>query len=225
MSGVSDVNRELTRLDAELRAGGIDRSTFRSKRRKLLLDFEERQTTTTPGALTGNEVTLVDAPIDLPFALPSVEPAPAKTASTRRGSPAIGIAALAIGAIVVLALGAWWMFKPRPESVAVPSAPPSASPALGSEPMAGPETPQLVASALLDTEWTDADVADFLQRWGQLSPEAIASATEDSRIWLLRGETDRRLREAREAESVEHSAQVLVRVKQLEQLQAAIRSP
>ncbi len=230
MNSAAEVNRELTRLDAELRAGGIDRSMFRSKRRKLLLDFEERQTTTTPGVLTGNEVTLVDPPAGLPLHLPASAPAPAPSApppeaNTPTRSPALGIAVLLIGVLVVLALASWWVFKPKSAVATTPAVGAPASAPAAAAPIAGAETPQSVASVLLATEWTDADVNGFLQHWRQLSPEAIRSATEDSRIWLLRGETGRRLREAREAESVEHSAELQVRVHQLEQLQATIRSP
>jgi hypothetical protein len=227
MNSATEVNRELTRLDVELRAGGIDRSMFRSKRRKLLLDFEERQTTTTPGVLTGNEVTLVDPPAEMPLHLPASTPEAASSRSTPPGTtptrrPALGIAVLVIGILVVLALVGWWALKPKP-TVATTGAPAPTS--VAAPPIAGADTPQSIASALLATEWTDADVSDFLQHWRQLSPEAIKSATEDSRIWLLRGETGRRLREAREAESVEHSAELQVRVHQLEQLQETIRSP
>jgi len=228
MTSANEVNRELTRLDAELRSGGIDRAGFRALRRKLLLDFEERQTTTTPGMLTGNEVTILDAPEELPLPAqaPPARPAPGKNgtadATTQRRPSALVLAASAIGVLVVLAIAAWWMFF-RPTSSS-PLSNPMAAAAPAAAPLAGAETPLAIASDLLSTEWTDGDVATFLQRWAQLPPAAVAAVGEDSRIWLLRGETDRRLRDAREAESVDQSSDLQARVQRLEQVQAAIRS-
>ncbi|TDU31188.1 hypothetical protein DFR24_0547 [Panacagrimonas perspica] len=223
MTSANEVNRELTRLDEKLRSGAIDRAGFRAVRRKLLLDFEERQTTTTPGALTGHEVTILDAPEELPLPeqAPLARPAAGAGNTTRRPS-AVVLAASAIGVLVVLAIAAWWMFF-RP---ATPSTRPNptAAAAMAAAPVAGAETPLTVASDLLSTEWTDGDVATFLQRWTQLPPAAVDAVSEDSRIWLLRGETDRRLRDAREAESVEQSVDLQARVQRLEQVQAAIRS-
>lgn len=223
MTSANEVNRELTRLDAKLRSGSIDRAGFRALRRKLLLDFEERQTTTTPGLLTGNEVTIVDTPPELPLSAPapSMRP-PSEPAAPRRPS-ALLLALSGTGILVVLGIGLWWMLgsgggaaTPRPIVVAAPANAVSDVAA---------ETPLAVASDLLDTEWTDGDVATFLQRWSQLPPAAIAAVNEDSRIWLLRGETDRRLRDAREAESVDQSPDLQARVRRLEQVQAVIRSP
>lgn len=227
MTSANEVNRELTRLDAELRSGAIDRAGFRAVRRKLLLDFEERQTTTTPGALTGQEVTILDAPEELPLPAlaPSAQPARGKNGNaddaTRRPS-AIVLGISAIGVLVVLAITAWWMFF-RPASHSTPPNP-MATAASAATPVAEAESPLAVASDLLSTEWTDGDVATFLQRWTQLPPAAIDAVSEDSRIWLLRGETDRRLRDAREAESVEQSADLQARVQRLQQVQTAIRS-
>lgn len=222
MTSANEVNRELMRLDAELRSGAIDRAGFRAVRRKLLLDFEERQTTTMPGVLTGNEVTILDAPDELPLPAqaPLARPAPAVDGTQRRPS-ALVLVASAIGILVVLAIAAWWMFV-RPASHSTRSSMAAVAPAAA--PVAGAESPLAVASDLLSTEWTDGDVATFLQRWTQLPPAAIDAVSEDSRIWLLRGETDRRLRDAREVESVEQSADLQARVQRLEQVQAAIRS-
>lgn len=227
MSSISHVNRELARLDGELRGGGIDRQSFRNQRRKLLQDFDERQTTTTPAATgAGDEETVVDPPMEVPFdrasspASPSADPTPAA-----RRSPPMGMAVIGLSGLVVVAIGAWWLLSDR--SGAANSNPRAAAPvaAAAPAPNSATELPQNVAAALLETEWTDADVADFLQRWSRVSPEAVNAAKDDARIWLLRGETDRRLRDARDAESVDHSPEAVVRIQQLEQVQAAIKSP
>lgn len=217
MSNADRVNRELSRLDTELRAGGIDRATFRAHRRRILLDFEERQTTTTPGAAAGSSDTTEPGAPE-PSVIPS---APIATARKR---PALGIAALGIGALVVALVVGWWMARSRTDDGATGAGAPVV--AAGKTPAtAGAGSPQEVASFLLGTEWTDADVAEFLRRWSELTPESIQAASQDPKIWLLRGETGRRLREAREAESVEHSSEMLVRVQQLEQIEAALRTP
>ncbi len=230
MNSVDKVNRELARLDCELRAGGIDRASFRAQRRQLLLDFEERETTTQPAAGlvtgTGLEPTLVDQPIDpAPFAFPGPTAEPERTQATapKKTRSVAGFAISAIGVVVVLALAGWWFARPKPDAPAVimpPAAGPETTPTF-----VGAYTPQSLAAALTESAWTSADVAEFLKRWELLSPEAIAAATEDSRIWLLRGETGRRLREARETASLDESEISRTRVEQLERVQMAVGTP
>lgn len=232
MNSVDKVNRELARLDCELRAGGIDRESFRAQRRQLLLDFEERETTTQPAAGlvtgTGREPTLVDQPIDpapFVFPAPTAEPERTQTTAPKKTRSVAGIAISAIGVVVVLALAGWWFARPKPEAPAVLMPPPTAAGPETTPTFVGAYTPQSLAAALTESEWTSADVAEFLKRWELLSPEAIAAATEDSRIWLLRGETGRRLREARETASLDQSEESRTRVQQLELVQKAVGTP
>lgn len=235
MNSADKVNRELARLDTELRAGAIDRATFRAERRRLLLDFEERETTTQPAAAVAAkpsevEITVADAAIqpvsfELPEPAPTAPSTPTSAPAPKRKPSFAGIALSAVGAIVVLALAGWWVARPKANAPAtLPSLPTSAGPN-ASAPIEGAVTPQSLAAALTESQWSDADVARFLQGWNQLSPEAIGSATEDSRIWLLRGETGRRLREARETESLEQSDESRARVEQLERVQSAVGTP
>jgi hypothetical protein len=230
VSSVDKVNRELARLDSELRAGSIDRATFRAQRRRLLLDFEERQTTTQPSdgaaAAAGTETTQVDPPVDAgSFILPEPPPVPSETpaAATKRAGAAIAV--YAVGAILVLGVAGWWFTRPISQAPPTLPAPVSPSAPAATQSIAGADTPQTLAAALAESEWSEADVANFLTRWQQLSPEAIAAATEDSRVWLLRGETGRRLREARETESLEQSVESKARVEQLERVQNAVGTP
>jgi len=236
VNSVEKVNRELARLDCELRAGGIDRASFRAQRRQLLLDFEERETTTQPaaglvpgtGSGSGSETTLVDPVIDpVPFAFPEPAAAPerSETKAPTKNRSIAGIAISAIGAVVVLAMAGWWFARPKPDTPAVLTPPPTAAGPEAPPTFVGAYTPQSLAAALTESEWTSADVTEFLHRWGLLSPEAIAAATEDSRIWLLRGETGRRLREARETASLDESAESQTRVQQLELVQKAVGTP
>lgn len=229
MNSADKVNRELARLDGELRAGAIDRASFRAQRRRLLLDFEERETTTQPAAFEPTapapEITIVDEPGDItafirpqPAAAPARAEPSAPVASNKKS--VAGIAVYVIGAVVVMAVAGWWFTRPKPD--VPPTLPTSAGAAA---PIAGADTPQSIAAALTESQWTDADVADFLARWNRLSPEAIQSATEDSRIWLLRGETGRRLREARETESLEQTSEAHARVEQLQLVQNAVGTP
>lgn len=233
MNSVDRVNRELARLDTELRAGGIDRTSYRAQRRKLLLDFEERETTTQPGVMasdgSGTETTVVDPKSEdpLPFVLPEPAPQPERidTSGQRKNKSIAGIAILAIGAVVVLALAGWWFARPKPDVASVTAALPPAASGTPSAPIAGADTPQSLAASLTGSEWTDADLVEFLERWSRLSPAAIEAAAEDSRIWLLRGETGRRLREARETESLEQSSESRERVERLERVQNAVGTP
>ncbi|MGH8516955.1 MAG: hypothetical protein ACREUE_05805 [Panacagrimonas sp.] len=214
-----------------MRAGGIDRASFRAQRRQLLLDFEERETTTQPAAglvtAAGPETTVVDPPIDpVPFLLPetSAHPERSETAAPNKKKSVVGIVISAIGAVVVLGLAGWWFSRPKPDTPAVLTSPSMVGPAT-SAPIAGANTPQSLATALTESEWTAADVANFLAGWDQLTPESKKAANEDSRIWLLRGETDRRLREARETESLDQSVESRMRIEQLELVQSAVATP
>lgn len=231
MNSVDKVNRELARLDCELRAGGIDRASFRAQRRRLLLDFEERELTTQPAVAVPSrpETTLVDPPIEaVPFALPESAPSPARSEpaeSTEKKKSVAGIAVYAIGVILVLALAFWWFARPKSDAPATLPSLPTAAGSKANVPIAGADTPQSLAATLIESEWSDADLTQFLQGWKQLSPEAIQAATDDSRIWLLRGETGRRLREARETESLEQSSESRARVEQLGMVQNAVGTP
>jgi hypothetical protein len=230
VNSIDRVNRELSRLDTELRAGGIDRASFRDQRRKLLLDFEERETTTQPAAIapssaSGMEPTLVDPPGDdpVPFVLPEPAAAPQRIEESqpKKKRSLAGIALSAVGAVVVLGLAGWWFARPHPDVGGVTSVAP---PAAGA-PIVGADTPPSLAATLAASQWSDADVGEFLDRWKRLSPAAIQGSTDDSRIWLLRGETGRRLREARETESLQQTSESRARVEQLEKLQSAIGTP
>lgn len=233
MNSIDRVNRELSRLDTELRAGGIDRASFRNQRRKLLLDFEERETTTQPAVIapagSRNETTMVDPPAEepAPFVLPEPAAAPPRSdvVQPKEKKSLVGIALSAIGAVVVLALAIWWFARPQSDLAAGSSMPPPAAGSSASAPIAGADTPQSLAATLTESKWTDVDVARFLDRWKQLSPGAIQAAADDSRVWLLRGETGRRLRDAREMESLEPSNEARARIEQLENVQKAIGTP
>lgn len=226
MSGIGRLNRELGKLDTDLRCGRIDRDRFRAERRRLLLEFEERQTTTTPGADASNVTvpgaitpSVPAAPQGPTIAVPPHEPvAPASSAGTGRK----GLIALCVVVLVLGALAVGWMMRAGSPA---PTTPTVASPELAPAAGVDAELPQGVASALMQSQWTDPELADFLTRWQRLPAESVRAAGDDPKIWLLRGETDRRLREAREAESVAPSAESQQRVRQLEQVQAAIRAP
>jgi hypothetical protein len=232
---VDKVNRELARLDTELRAGGIDRATFRAQRRRLLLDFEERETTTQPSTVTpgpfpeAQAETVVDADAELflpaPTDLPPLDPAPAAPAPKKEKKPVAGIVLYALGVLIVVGLAGWWISRPKSDAPASLPATPTAAGTQKNAAIVGALTPQSLAAALIESQWSDEDLARFLDGWKQLPPQAIHAASEDSRIWLLRGETGRRLREAREVESLEPSAELRARIERLELVQSAIGTP
>lgn len=215
MVDLTHINREFERLDTALRGGQLDRVQFRAERRKLLLDFDERASTTTPGATQGSEITRVDPPFELPA------PAPDTPTPVERAAPPLAmLVMLGSAALVVLALGGWWLLGREPG--APPAAMAVAATPASSEPPAVSELPQDVANTLIQSAWTDADLNSFLQRWSRLPPDAVRAATDDPLIWLLRGQTEQRLRDAREAESVNPSEPAQARTQQLGQVHAAI---
>lgn len=219
MADLTRLNRELARLDGNLRSGRLDVKGFRAERRKLLLDYDERNSTTTPGAARGSEITRVDPPFELPAVAPS-DPPGAPPASTPMGMRVVTL----VAGLIVIGLGSWWFLgRPPATNVALPAAAPVAAPAESAVAPASADLPQDVANALIQSSWSEADVNEFLERWNRLAPEAVRAATDDPRIWLLRGQTEQRLRDAREAESLDTSELAKARRAQLEQIQAAIR--
>lgn len=213
MPGIERINRELARLDSELRANRIDRATFRARRRQLLLDFEERESTTTPGAATGETTPAASLPVT------------AGSASAQPPEPSgksVGLLVTGVAALGVLVLGALWFFGSRDGARLATAARPTATTTETSS--ADPALPQGVADALMKSAWSTADVDEFLDRWARLSPESISAASDDPRIWLLRGEAEQRLRAAREAESVDSSPETLARSAQLQRLYDVIRA-
>jgi hypothetical protein len=223
VSGIGPLNRELGKLDTALRTGRIDRDRFRAERRRLLLEFEERQTTTTPGA-DASSVTIPGAITPATPEVPSVSVPPRETVTPppaakggRKGVIAVCLAAVVVGALVV-----GWMMRSSP---ATPAASATSSPTTPLVANGEAELPQGVATDLMQSQWTEADLNQFLARWQRLPAESVRATGNDPKIWLLRGETDRRLRESREAESVAPSAESQKRVQQLEQVQAALRAP
>lgn len=221
MIDLAKINGEFARLDTALRGGQLDLARFRAERRKVLLDFDERASTTTPGATLGSETTRVDPPFELAPA-----PVASDATSTERSSPPMGMWALGVAALFVLGLSVWWSLKdqaPSAEAAPVTVTAVASAPAPAPAAPTATELPQDVANALVQSAWTNADLSSFLQRWSRLSPESVRAATDDPRIWLLRGQTGERLRDARETESVSSSQATQARTRQLEQVQAAIR--
>lgn len=213
MVDLTKINRELARLDGELRSGRLDVARFRAERRRILLDFDERTSTTLPGATAGAETTLVDPPFELPDSTSTQAPA-AEQIPAKRGLP-VGLLLTAVAGLIAAAVAAWWFFgQPSATKSAASTATPLAT-----------ELPQDVAGALMQTNWSAADLDVFLQRWQRLPPAAIRAASDDPRIWLLRGETDRRLRDASDAESVDPSDESKARMQKLQDIQAVIRAP
>lgn len=218
MADLARLNQEFARLDGALRSGRLDVQGFRAERRRILLDYDERTSTTTPGAAHAGEITQVDPPFELPRAA-----APAVAEPASRAMP-MGMLVIGLALLIVVGLGLWWFLGRAPQA-STPSA--AAAPVTAAAETfvapAGTELPQDVANTLVQSNWTEADVKEFLDRWSRLAPETVRAATDDPRIWLLRGQTEQRLRDAREAESLDASELAKARRLQLEQIQTAIR--
>lgn len=214
MSAADKANRELARLDAERVRRTIDVATFRAERRRVLLDYEERQSETTPStAAPRNSSAASDSRM--------VRQPDAAVNADRSAKRRTGLI-LAFGVVIVLVIaGAMWSRTPKGEPQGPVEAPVQAEPA---------NLPQEAATKLIDSEWSAADIDEFLRRWNQFSPQLIQSTTDDSRIWLLRGETETRLRNARDALSLgtageAESSEASERIRQLEAVQKVIRAP
>lgn len=210
MGNLERTNRELARLDSELRAQRVDRAGFRARRRQLLLDFDERESTTTPGTAAAGDSTQADAaPVT-----GTVEAAQA----SKGGAKTVGMLVTAVAAFAVLVVAGLWFFGDRGGRL-------PAQPAPVAEPAGtGLAWPQGVADALMKSAWSESDVSEFLDRWARLSPESIHAAGEDPLIWLLRGEVEQRLRAARDSESVDPTPEAQARSEQLQRLHDAIRA-
>lgn len=191
----------------------MDVASFRAARRRVLLDYEERQSETTPSAVASrSEGETADARV----ALESPKNIRAADNAERR----VG-AKLAAGLAVVVIAALLWTQWPRGKLQAPAAVPAQAAPA---------DLPQEAATKLIDSDWRAADIDEFLRRWRQFSPQVLQATSDDSRIWLLRGETETRLRNARDALSLGTSGEAenrdaSERIRQLETVQRVIRAP
>lgn len=205
MAGVEQVNHVLKRLDGALRSKRIDLADYRRRRRQLLKDFEDGSSATTPDAVIRdlNEDDTVERPrAGGETVTPASEPG--------RGA-GLAIAATIVG--LVLLLAGWWLMFGRTEQPA-----PSPIATVGTSSL-----PVDAANQLLASNWTAEDMTAFLDEWARFSPESITAASDDPRIWLLRGEVERRLRSARDTQSLGDSAELAARIQSFEQIQATIR--
>jgi hypothetical protein len=228
-----ELGRKLHELDVRLRAGTVSRADYRKIRRKAIRDLEDPQATITAARADASDETVENQipTRPLPPDPPTLPNAPTVARNGSRGSSSTNNRRVmwifaGIGALVALAVAAWLMTR---EDDAVPASAPLAgvtdggAPAAGPAAPAGPDLPQTVADTLVKSEWADADIAAFLAKWNGISPEARRAARDDQVLWLLRGETDRRLHEAVDAAALDPTPQAQSRIDRLSALQAALR--
>lgn len=208
MSDSKGINRALAKLDFALRTQRIDRADFRSRRRQLLEDFEDSSCVTTPEMRLG-ELSSLDPEL--------MTKTPKSDSYVNRATTSTPVAPLIAGvaAVGLIAVALWWFFSGRQENLPTDG--------LASVEHAMTAAPLEAANHLLDSDWSEPELRAFLQRWNTFADEALRAANDDSRLWLLRGETDRRLRAARDTQMLNASNATQARIELLEQVQTAIR--
>ncbi len=212
MPGVSAVNRALTRLDGALRSQKISLDEFRSRRARLIQDFEDGSSVTEPEALVED---LVDPDItaEVPTRPSPASEVPADVQSRQKNLGVIA-AAVIVGIIALLSIG--WLMLGRNEPPAAEQTGPADS---------AQSLPLEAVNQLLDSHWAPADIEQFLVRWSQFEPAAVNAVRDDPRLWLLRGEIENQLREARDAQSLGEDPELNDRIALIDRLQDAVRSP
>jgi hypothetical protein len=221
VSSAEDLDRKLHELDVRRRAGSISLADYRKVRRSAIQALEDPHATiphhADPVHDETNENSTPTRP--LPPDLPTVPLAVKGGAGQKRILWIfVGVGALVTLAVVALLLSG--SGDPTPADTAPGGASGSAAPRRAA---AGPDLPQTVADQLMKSEWTDADIATFLSKWNGISPEARRAARDDAGMWLLRGETDRRLHEAVDAAALDPTPEAQSRIDRLTALQAALR--
>ncbi len=212
MISTKPFNKALTQLDIALRSGRLDLAEFRARRRQLIADFEDGACTTTPDMRISD---LGDAEHTVESDTESRPDSSADVFSSRsRASKAPVYTGVAVFLLLAIALG--WLLSGGEESQSVHRA--EAADAESSEAL-----PLGAVNALLESQWTDHDIRQFANRWQSFPPEVLRAASDDPRIWLLRGQTKQKLRDARETESLSESEESSARVQLLEQIQDLIR--
>lgn len=214
MSGIDAINRALTQLDAALRGEKITLQEFRDGRRRLIEDYENGSCTTEPDALV-KELIDQDITTENPSASghdPS-DHSPVNVAA-HHSNPGV-LLGLAIVVLIGM-IGIGWLFLGDDNSQDNPAQLSGQSP----QPL-----PLAAVNELIDSAWTEQDIEHFLERWKTFDPAAIKAASDDPRLWLLRGEIENRQREARDAKSLGESDEIDARLELIEQLQAAISKP
>jgi hypothetical protein len=222
---VAELDRKLHELDVRLRAGTLSRADYRKVRRKAIVALEDPHVTIPHGLDPSQDETIENTtptrplPPDPPT-LPGV-PIPAPTASNGK---IVWIFAV-IGALVALAVAVLLLIgsgKSPPSPAPLAGIRDAGAPAAGT-PASGPALPQTVVERFTKSEWTDADIAAFLSTWNGIPPESRRAARDDQGLWLLRGETDRRLRAAVDAAALDPTPEAQSRIDRLTALQTALR--
>lgn len=221
MKGVEELGRKLHELDHLVRAGKLSREDYRKVRRKAIAELEDTHAETIPAARSAPPAASDETIEQRTVPTPPVKPSPAEPEPEGGGKNKLAWVLLAIVAVAAVVAAA--VFLPRSKEPAGASPPAGGAPAQAPAP-SGPDLPQTLAAQIMKSEWTDADLSDFLARWNAIAPEARRAARDDAGIWLLRGETDRRLREAIDAAALDSTPEAQSRIDRLTALQSAIRA-
>lgn len=222
----TELGRKLHEIDVRLRAGTLTRADSRKIRHKAIVELEDPHATipVTRGDASDDTVENQNPTRPLPADPPTLPNAP----TVDRGSNNRRVMWIFSGIGALVALIAAALLVTRDDASAPAPAGPQAGVADGGTPAAasapaGPALPQTVADQLMKSAWADTDIAAFLSTWNGISPEARRAARDDQVVWLLRGETDRRLHEAVDAAALDPTPEAQSRIDRLSALQAALR--
>ena len=175
------INDALRQLGEEFRLGMVQAAEYRQRRRALLESWGERDATTSPGSLRSKTGTTAPN-----------RSVPAAAAATPAAAPARGAKSLmplvVVGALVVLAAGAFLAVKPG-----------SKPPPVNVMPPVEPPSPQVSAVSraadefLAGNAWDDAGINRFLESWRGLDAADRARALEQPSMRTLRYKLDQNL--------------------------------
>lgn len=212
MISTEPFNKALTQLDIALRSGRLELAEYRARRRQLITDFEDGACTTTPD-MRIRDLADVEHTVetDLESRRDSSADHSSSSAPASRATVFTGVAVF-----LSLLIAAWWFYSGHEE-------PQPTNAAEEANAVSTDALPLGAVNTLLESQWTESDIRQFANRWQGFSPEIIRAASDDPRIWLLRGQTKQKLRDARETQSLSDSEESSARVQLLEQIQSLIR--
>jgi hypothetical protein len=176
------INDALKQLGEEFRLGMIAAEDYRARRRALFESWGERDVTTSPGSLRAIPGKLKPAPTQT-----RIETTMAPAQRRRSGVP---LALIGIGALLLVAAGAWFAlgWSPAPGGSTVNTAP--------AQPAPSPQVTAVKKAAdefLSRNVWEPDAIASFLAQWRQLAPGDRAQARDAPALRTLRYELERNI--------------------------------
>jgi hypothetical protein len=172
------INDALKKLCEEFHLGMVQGDEYRSRRRRLLENWADRDTTTAPGMRAR-----------------AAAPAPAKTAAAPPPPAAAGaknLVAVVIAIVVAIILAAAAVMLLRKPAAHPPSATTGAAPGVSREHLA--QIRQAAVDFVARNQWEPPNLDEFLGRWHGLSPAEQALARQEPSLRSLRYELQQNIK-------------------------------